>query len=100
MRLFPVAVAAAPALRGVACTTTKGAVVAVDFAHWSAPIARGCDAALTKTTTGLNLLHAAEFTTTGVAWFPAFVCRIGSPLVNSGTQYPTTAQDPCGNVPP
>jgi hypothetical protein len=80
------------------CTATKGAVVAVDFGPWSGTVLRGCDA---SPTTGYNLLHNGGFTTTGTQHDgPAFICRIGDPAFNSGTQYPTAAQDACVNTPP
>ncbi|WP_375489337.1 prenyltransferase/squalene oxidase repeat-containing protein [uncultured Jatrophihabitans sp.] len=80
------------------CTTTKGALVAVDFAHWSGPAVRGCDPA---PTTGIKLLTTAGFTTAGDQHDgPQFICRIGHPLYNKGTQYPTPAQDPCVVTPP
>lgn len=81
-----------------ACTPTKGAVVAVDFAHWGGPVVRGCDA---NPTTGMNLLHDAGFTTTGTVHDgPGFVCRIGDADYDGGTEYPTTADEPCVLTPP
>lgn len=80
------------------CTPTKGAIVAVDFAPWGGSVVRGCDA---NPTTGYNLLHNGGFTTTGTQHDgPAFICRIGNPAFNTGTQYPTPAQDACVRTPP
>ncbi|WP_433891028.1 prenyltransferase/squalene oxidase repeat-containing protein [Streptomyces sp. CA-111067] len=79
------------------CTPTTGAVVAVDFAHWGGGVARGCDA---HPTTGMNLLHNAGFTTTGTVHDgPGFICRIGSPDNDNGTEYPTAADEPCTSTP-
>lgn len=73
-------------------------MVGVSFAHWSGPTARGCDSAPTN---GLKLLTKAGFTVAGTSSYGlAFLCRIGSPLFNSGTQYPTPAQDRCVSTPP
>ena len=80
------------------CTATKGAIVAVDFAAWGGSVVRGCDA---NPTTGYNLLHNGGFTTAGTTHDgPGFICRIGNPAFNSGTQYPTAAQDACVVTPP
>ncbi len=80
------------------CTPTKGAIVAVDFGPWGGSVLRGCDA---NPTTGYNLLHNGGFTTAGTQHDgPAFICRIGSPAFNSGTQYPTATQDACVVTPP
>ncbi|MFJ5120208.1 prenyltransferase/squalene oxidase repeat-containing protein [Kitasatospora sp. NPDC088548] len=79
------------------CTATTGAIVAVDFGHWGGGVVRGCDA---HPTTGMNLLHNAGFTTTGTEHDgPAFICRLGNGTFNSGTQYPTAAEEPCVNTP-
>ncbi len=81
------------------CTTSTGALVAVDFAHWGGPVVRGCGDPLPAT--GLSLLTKAGFTTAGTQHDgPAFVCRIGSPSFAGGTQYPTPAQDACVVTPP
>ncbi|WP_375487053.1 prenyltransferase/squalene oxidase repeat-containing protein [uncultured Jatrophihabitans sp.] len=80
------------------CTTSKGALVAVDYKTWSGPIVRGCDPA---PTTGIKLLTTAKFTTTGTQHDgPQFICRIGNPLFASGTQYPTSATEKCVSTPP
>ncbi|MFF1902802.1 prenyltransferase/squalene oxidase repeat-containing protein [Kitasatospora sp. NPDC058218] len=79
------------------CTATTGAIVAVDFGHWGGGVVRGCDA---HPTTGMNLLHAAGFTTTGTEHDgPAFICRLGNGTFDSGTQYPTAAEETCVNTP-
>ena len=79
------------------CTTTKGALVAVNLGPWKGPLVRGCGTTLT---TGRALLTSGGFTLTNVQRFPGFVCRIGNPLFASGARYPTTAQDACVNTPP
>ena len=73
------------------CTSTTGVIVAVDFSHWTAGfVERGCDP---TTTTGLDALHAAGFTTAGDQHDgPAYVCRINGD--------PTVAQDACIDTPP
>ncbi|MEV4824604.1 prenyltransferase/squalene oxidase repeat-containing protein [Micromonospora sp. NPDC049274] len=80
------------------CTSTQGAIVAVDFGAWGGPLLRGCDA---TPTTGLDLLHEAGFTTTGTAHDgPGFICRIGSPDFASGAEHPTPADEACQLTPP
>ena len=97
----PAANAAAKAVSVVgslgSCTTAKGALVAVDFGHWSGPVVRECG---TKLTTGRALLTTGGFSIAGTVRFPGFVCRLGHALWKSGAKYPTTAQDPCVNTPP
>ncbi|WP_051740109.1 prenyltransferase/squalene oxidase repeat-containing protein [Kitasatospora sp. MBT66] len=79
------------------CTTTTGAIVAVDFGHWGGGVVRGCDA---DPSTGMNLLHKAGFTTAGTEHDgPAFICRLGTGSFNGGTQYPTPAEEPCTTTP-
>ncbi len=79
------------------CTTTTGALVAVDYRTWTGPIVRGCDPA---PTTGIALLTTAGFTTAGTQHDgPQFVCRIGNPLFAGGTQYPTPATEKCVSTP-
>ncbi|MFJ4094357.1 prenyltransferase/squalene oxidase repeat-containing protein [Kitasatospora sp. NPDC089913] len=79
------------------CTATTGAIVAVDFGHWGGGVVRGCDA---HPTTGMNLLHNAGFGTTGTEHDgPGFICRIGNGTFDSGTQYPTVAEEPCTTTP-
>ncbi len=100
-RTVAVAAPAAPATTTVvggvgSCTTTKGALVAVTFAHWSGPIVRGCGTTLT---TARGLLTAGGFTITNTQRFPGFICRLGNPLFASGARYPTTSQDACVNPP-
>lgn len=81
-----------------ACTPTKGAVVAVDFADWGGGIVRGCD---TTPTTGYDLLHEAGFSTEGTEHDgPAFICRLGHADFDSGTPYPTPADEACQLTPP
>ncbi|MEU3827968.1 prenyltransferase/squalene oxidase repeat-containing protein [Streptomyces sp. NPDC029080] len=85
---------ASAAAEGVGdCTSTKGAVVAVDFGAFGGEVERGCD---TTPTTGYDLLHDAGFTTTGTQHDgPAFICRIGYGAFHSGTQYPTPDKESC-----
>lgn len=80
------------------CTAHRGTIVAVDFAHWSGPVVRGC--ALDQPT-GYQLLHAGGFTTAGDQHDgPAFICRLGDTAFDHGTQYPTPAEDACVLTPP
>ncbi|MFJ9820326.1 hypothetical protein ACIRU3_34665 [Streptomyces sp. NPDC101151] len=80
------------------CTTTSGAVLAVDFSHWGGPIMRSCG---TTPTTGYELLNQGGWSTTGTGHDgPAFICRIGYSGYKSGKQYPTPAQDDCVLTPP
>ena len=72
------------------CSTTIGAIVAVDFSHWGGDVERGC--AVTPTT-GYQALHTAGFTTAGdVQAGAAYICRID-------TDPPSTAT-PCVDTPP
>jgi hypothetical protein len=73
------------------CSTTIGVIVVVDFSHWGRTIERGC--AADGSTNGLQALHTAGFTTTGVAAYgTAFICRIDTK--------PTTTQTSCTKTPP
>ena len=89
--------AAAPQPMG-RCTTTSGAVLAVDFSRWGGPILRSCG---TTPTTGYELLNQGGWGTTGTGHDgPAFICRIGHSGFKNGKQYPTAAQDDCVLTPP
>ncbi len=80
------------------CTADRGAIVAVDFAHWGGPIVRGCGI---KQPSGYALLRAAGFTTAGDEYDgPAFICRIGNQAFHDGSMYPTPSEDPCIQTPP
>ncbi|MFE5546801.1 hypothetical protein ACFQ71_23630 [Streptomyces sp. NPDC056534] len=80
------------------CTTTSGAVLAVDFSHWGGPIYRSCG---TTPTTGYELLNQGGWRTTGTGHDgPAFICRIGYSGHQGGRQYPTPQQDDCVLTPP
>ncbi|MEU4098352.1 hypothetical protein [Streptomyces sp. NPDC026673] len=80
------------------CTTTSGAVLAVDFSHWGGPILRSCG---TTPTTGYELLNQGGWRTTGTGHDgPAFICRIGYSGYKNGTQYPTAREDNCVLTPP
>ncbi|MET8983231.1 hypothetical protein ABZX85_47455 [Streptomyces sp. NPDC004539] len=80
------------------CTTTSGAVLAVDFSHWGGPVYRSCG---TTPTTGYELLNQGGWRTTGTGHDgPAFICRIGYSGHDSGRQYPTAAEDDCVLTPP
>lgn len=79
------------------CTPTTGAIVAVDFGHWGGPVLRGCDA---HPTTGMNLLLRGGFSTVGTGHDGSgFICRIGNDGFDSGTPYPTPADEPCDLTP-
>ncbi|MFJ4925577.1 hypothetical protein [Streptomyces sp. NPDC088736] len=89
--------AAAPQPMG-RCTTSSGAVLAVDFSHWGGPIYRSCG---TTPTTGYELLNQGGWSTTGTGHDgPAFICRIGYGGYKGGKQYPTAGQDDCVLTPP
>lgn len=89
--------AAAPQPMG-RCTTTSGAVLAVDFSHWGGPVYRSCG---TTPTTGYELLNQGGWRTTGTGHDgPAFICRIGYSGQQGGKQYPTPQQDDCVLTPP
>ncbi|MEV7372817.1 hypothetical protein AB0O51_18280 [Streptomyces sp. NPDC090301] len=80
------------------CTTSSGAVLAVDFSHWGGPIYRSCG---TTPTTGYELLNQGGWRTTGTGHDgPAFICRIGYSGHQGGRQYPTPQQDDCVLTPP
>ncbi|RSS40481.1 hypothetical protein [Streptomyces sp. WAC08241] len=80
------------------CTTSSGAVLAVDFSHWGGPIYRSCG---TTPTTGYELLNQGGWATTGTGHDgPAFICRIGYSGHQGGKQYPTPQQDDCVLTPP
>ncbi|MFI5864061.1 prenyltransferase/squalene oxidase repeat-containing protein [Streptomyces sp. NPDC051546] len=75
------------------CTAATGAVVAVDFGPFGGEVERGCD---TTPTTGYELLHTGGFTTEGTVHDgDGFICRIGNGAFDSGTQYPTPAEEDC-----
>ncbi|MEO3973726.1 hypothetical protein [Streptomyces sp. CAU 1734] len=80
------------------CTTSSGAVLAVDFSHWGGPVYRSCG---TTPTTGYELLNQGGWRTTGTGHDgPAFICRIGYSGHQGGRQYPTPRQDDCVLTPP
>ncbi|MFD3942127.1 hypothetical protein [Streptomyces sp. NPDC058579] len=80
------------------CTTTSGAVLAVDFSRWGGPILRSCG---TTPTTGYELLNQGGWRTTGTGHDgPAFICRIGYSGHQGGKQFPTPEQDDCVLTPP
>ncbi|MFJ7071184.1 hypothetical protein [Streptomyces sp. NPDC098781] len=80
------------------CTTTSGAVLAVDLSHWGGPILRSCG---TTPTTGYELLNQGGWRTTGTGHDgPAFICRIGYSGYRDGKQFPTPAEDDCVLTPP
>ncbi|MFI9192310.1 prenyltransferase/squalene oxidase repeat-containing protein [Streptomyces californicus] len=75
------------------CTSTRGAIVAVDFGPFGGGVVRGCD---TTPTTGYDLLHEGGFTTEGTQHDgDGFICRIGTSAFNSGKRYPTPATEDC-----
>ncbi|MFJ2738901.1 hypothetical protein ACIO3O_04460 [Streptomyces sp. NPDC087440] len=80
------------------CTTSSGAVLAVDFSRWGGPIYRSCG---TTPTTGYELLNQGGWATTGTGHDgPAFICRIGYSGYRGGKQFPPPEQDDCVLTPP
>lgn len=80
------------------CTTSSGAVLAVDFSRWGGPVYRSCG---TTPTTGYELLNQGGWATTGTGHDgPAFICRIGYSGYQGGKQFPTPDQDDCVLTPP
>ncbi|GHA22249.1 hypothetical protein GCM10010329_51980 [Streptomyces spiroverticillatus] len=80
------------------CTTSSGAVLAVDFSRWGGPIYRSCG---TTPTTGYELLNQGGWATTGTGHDgPAFICRIGYSGFRAGRQFPPPEQDDCVLTPP
>ncbi|MFJ9134888.1 hypothetical protein OG458_08485 [Streptomyces sp. NBC_01281] len=80
------------------CTTSSGAVLAIDFSRWGGPVLRSCG---TTPTTGYELLNQGGWRTTGTGHDgPAFICRIGYSGYQGGKQYPTAAEDNCVLTPP
>ncbi|MFC8127378.1 hypothetical protein [Streptomyces sp. NPDC057302] len=80
------------------CTTSRGAVLAVDFSDWGGPIFRSCG---TTPTTGYELLNQGGWRTTGTGHDgPAFICRIGYSGYKGGKQFPAPSQDDCVLTPP
>lgn len=94
-----------------ACTAETGVAVYVDFSAWpkgkekgAQDIASASTPGATKTeggtTTGLDALQAAGFTTDGtVQYGEAFVCRIGVRSLGAASQEPDPEQEPCNNTP-
>ncbi|MFE4257763.1 hypothetical protein [Streptomyces sp. NPDC056883] len=80
------------------CTTSSGAVLAVDFSRWGGPVYRSCGS---TPTTGYELLNQGGWATTGTGHDgPAFICRIGYSGFQGGKQFPTAQQDDCVLTPP
>ncbi|MFI6284581.1 hypothetical protein ACIBCM_07465 [Streptomyces sp. NPDC051018] len=80
------------------CTTTSGAVLAVDFSRWGGPVYRSCG---TTPTTGYELLNQGGWRTTGTGHDgPAFICRIGYSGHRGGKQFPPPEQEDCVLTPP
>jgi uncharacterized membrane protein YgcG len=89
--------AQATALSLSQCTTTYGAILAVDFRPWGGPVLRACGS---TPTTGYTLLNQGGWATTGTGHDgPAFICRIGYSGFNGGAGYPTEAQENCAHTP-
>ncbi|MFE9118602.1 LPXTG cell wall anchor domain-containing protein [Streptomyces sp. NPDC007172] len=89
--------AAAPQPMGQ-CTTSSGAVLAVDFSKWGGPVYRSCG---TTPTTGYELLNQGGWRTTGTGHDgPAFICRIGYSGYQGGKQFPPPSQEDCVLTPP
>ncbi|WP_424216387.1 hypothetical protein ACN20G_30080 (plasmid) [Streptomyces sp. BI20] len=102
LTLGPALTAAAPAhaapLPIGQCTTTSGAVLAVDFSRWGGPVLRSCGS---TPTTGFELLNQGGWRTTGTGHDgPAFICRIGYSGHEGGRQFPPPDQDDCVLTPP
>jgi hypothetical protein len=96
--LRPVPAASAAARPVSDCTSTSGATLVVDFAHWGGPLLRACGS---TPTTGFALLNQGGWHTAGTVHDgPGFVCRIGYAGFRHGTQYPTPDQEACVNTPP
>lgn len=93
-----VGAAAASPLPIEECTTTSGAVLAVDFSRWGGPLLRSCG---TTPTTGYVLLNQGGWKTTGTGHDgPAFICRIGYSGFQGGKQFPAPDQEKCVLTPP
>jgi hypothetical protein len=83
------------------CTTSSGAILAVDFSHWGGPVLRACGTANGSTDTGYQLLNQGGWRTQGTVHDgPAFICRIGYAGYQGGAMYPTAAQEDCNLTPP
>jgi hypothetical protein len=83
------------------CSTTRGSIVAVDFAHFGGPLVRGCGVTSSGApdSSGLTLLEDGGFTPVGTRQYGlAFICRLGNAAVGGGAAYPTA--DPCDQTPP
>ncbi|WSC96996.1 hypothetical protein OG909_25855 [Streptomyces sp. NBC_01754] len=80
------------------CTTSSGAVLAVDFSRWGGPVYRSCG---TTPTTGYELLNQGGWRTTGTGHDgPAFICRIGYSGHRGGKQFPPPEEEDCVLTPP
>jgi hypothetical protein len=96
--LVGAAPAEATALPIQQCTTTSGAVLAVDFGHWGGPVVRACGS---TPTTGYTLLNQGGWHSTGTHHDgPGFVCRISFSGYQGGAVFPTMAEQDCVNTPP
>jgi hypothetical protein len=90
--------AAATALPISQCTTSSGAVLAVDFGHWGGPVLRACGS---TPTTGYDLLNQGGWRSTGDQTDgQGFVCRISFTGYQGGAGFPSPAQDACLRTPP
>ncbi|QDY75304.1 hypothetical protein [Streptomyces qinzhouensis] len=80
------------------CTTSSGAVLAVDFSSWGGPVYRSCG---TTPTTGYELLNQGGWRTAGTGHDgPAFICRIGYSGHRGGKLFPPPDQEDCVLTPP
>ncbi|AZK98085.1 hypothetical protein [Streptomyces tsukubensis] len=80
------------------CTTSSGAVLAVDFSRWGGPVYRSCG---TTPTTGYELLNQGGWRTAGTGHDgPAFICRIGYSGHRGGKMFPPPDQEDCVLTPP
>ncbi|MFE0425285.1 hypothetical protein ACFW15_23280, partial [Streptomyces sp. NPDC058953] len=94
----PVSPAAAEPQPMGRCTTSSGAVLAVDFSRWGGPVYRSCG---TTPTTGYELLNQGGWRTAGTGHDgPAFICRIGYSGHRGGKMFPPPEQEDCVLTPP
>ncbi|MEU5161647.1 hypothetical protein AB0G74_18840 [Streptomyces sp. NPDC020875] len=94
----PVSPAAADPQPMGRCTTSSGAVLAVDFSRWGGPVYRSCG---TTPTTGYELLNQGGWRTAGTGHDgPAFICRIGYSGHRDGKMFPPPEQEDCVLTPP
>ncbi|MFF2814962.1 hypothetical protein ACFVT9_05415 [Kitasatospora cineracea] len=80
------------------CTTSRNAVLAIDFGRWGGPVLRACGS---TPTTGYRLLNQGGWKTVGTQHDgPGFICRIGYSGYQGGKQFPPPEQEKCVLTPP